>query len=178
AEEDRLMPHFHLTLQHGDDMILKRMKRRHSRADSIRFADTVRRLRPDVVFGADLIAGFPTESEAMFDNTLAIVDDCDLTHLHVFPFSPRPGTPAARMPQLDRAVVKERAARLRAKGEQVLAAHLAAEEGAARQVLVERNGVGRTEHYTPAEIDAGRPGEVIAARITGHSGRSLIAEAA
>ncbi|MEP2746257.1 MAG: tRNA (N(6)-L-threonylcarbamoyladenosine(37)-C(2))-methylthiotransferase MtaB [Bauldia litoralis] len=178
AEEDRLMPHFHLSLQHGDDMILKRMKRRHSRADSIRFADTVRRLRPDVVFGADLIAGFPTESEAMFDNTLAIVDDCDLTHLHVFPFSPRPGTPAARMPQLDRAVVKERAARLRAKGEQVLAAHLAAEEGAARQVLVERNGVGRTEHYTPAEIDAGRPGEVIAARITGHSGRSLIAEAA
>ncbi|MEP2121332.1 tRNA (N(6)-L-threonylcarbamoyladenosine(37)-C(2))-methylthiotransferase MtaB, partial [Bauldia litoralis] len=100
AEEDRLMPHFHLSLQHGDDMILKRMKRRHSRADSIRFADTVRRLRPDVVFGADLIAGFPTESEAMFDNTLAIVDDCDLTHLHVFPFSPRPGTPAARMPQL------------------------------------------------------------------------------
>ncbi|MEQ8697181.1 MAG: tRNA (N(6)-L-threonylcarbamoyladenosine(37)-C(2))-methylthiotransferase MtaB [Bauldia litoralis] len=178
AEEDRLMPHFHLSLQHGDDMILKRMKRRHSRADSIRFADTVRRLRPDVVFGADLIAGFPTESEAMFDNTLAIVDDCDLTHLHVFPFSPRPGTPAARMPQLDRAVVKERAARLRAKGEQVLAAHLAAEEGAARRVLVERNGVGRTEHYTPAEIDAGRPGEVIAARITGHSGRSLIAEAA
>jgi threonylcarbamoyladenosine tRNA methylthiotransferase MtaB len=176
AEEERLMPHLHLSLQHGDDMILKRMKRRHSRADAIRFAETVRRLRPDVVLGADLIAGFPTETDAMFDNTLSIVDACGLTHLHVFPFSPRPGTPAARMPQLDRPLVKERAARLRRKGETALAAHLAAEEGAARHVLIEREGLGRTEHFTPAEIRAGRPGEIIAARITGRTGRALIAE--
>ncbi|MCB1494486.1 MAG: tRNA (N(6)-L-threonylcarbamoyladenosine(37)-C(2))-methylthiotransferase MtaB [Bauldia sp.] len=178
AEEGRLMPHLHLSLQHGDDMILKRMKRRHSRDDAIRFAEEVRRLRPDVVFGADLIAGFPTEDEAMFDNTLAIVDDCGLTHLHVFPFSPRPGTPAARMPQVDRSLVKERAARLREKGDAALAAHLRAEEGAARRVLVERRGLGRTEHFTPAEIAGGLPGEVIAARITGRTARALIAEAA
>ena len=111
------MPHLHLSLQSGDDMILKRMKRRHARADAIRFTDTVRRLRPDMVFGADLIAGFPTETEAMFASSLSIVEACGLTHLHVFPFSPRPGTPAARMPQLERRLVKERAARLRAAGE-------------------------------------------------------------
>ena len=175
AEEERLMPHLHLSLQHGDDMILKRMKRRHLRADSVRFAETVRRLRPDVVFGADLIAGFPTETEAMFEQSLSIVDDCDLTHLHVFPFSARPGTPAARMPQLDRGIVKERAQRLRAKGAAALAAHLAAEQGATRRVLVERNGRGRTEHFTEASIDAGTPGAIVAARITGRSGNALIA---
>ena len=177
AEEERLMPHFHLSLQHGDDMILKRMKRRHLRADAIRFADEVRRLRPDVVFGADLIAGFPTESEAMFAQSLSVVDACGLTHLHVFPFSPRPGTPAARMPQVDGTLIKERAARLRQKGEAALAAHLAAEQGATRHVLVERGGVGRTEHFTEVAIDAGEPGAIVPARITGHTARALLATA-
>ena len=174
AEEERLMPHLHLSLQHGDDLILKRMKRRHLRGDAIRFAEEVRRRRPDVVFGADLIAGFPTETDAMFENTLAIVDDCGLTRLHVFPFSARPGTPAARMPQLDRGLVKERAERLRAAGEAALARHLAAEEGAVRSVLVEGNGLGRTEHFTEAEID-GAAGAIVAARITGRTARALIA---
>ena len=177
AGEERLMPHLHLSLQHGDDMILKRMKRRHLRADSIRFANEVRRLRPDVVFGADLIAGFPTEDEAMFANSLAIVDDCGLSHLHVFPFSPRPGTPAARMPQLDGTLIKERARRLREKGEAALAAHLAAEQGATRQVLVETDGIGRTEHFTQVTIDAGAPGAIVPARITGRTARSLVATA-
>ena len=172
------MPHLHLSLQHGADLILKRMKRRHLRADALRFVETVRRLRPDVVFGADLIAGFPTEDEATFAETLSIVDDAGLTFLHVFPFSPRPGTPAARMPQVDRAAVKERAARLRAAGDAALARHLAAERGALRQVLVEAEGLGRTEHFTPAEIGIGRPGEVVAARVTGHTARALLAEAA
>ncbi len=178
AEEERLMPHLHLSLQSGDDMILKRMKRRHSRADSIRFAEDVRQRRPDVVFGADLIAGFPTETEEMFTNSLSIIDACGLTHLHVFPFSPRPGTPAARMPQLDRTIVKERAARLRAKGNTAFAAHLASEHGAQRKVLIERDGIGRTEHFTLAEIVGPRPGEVVAARITGNTSRTLLAEAA
>ena len=177
AEEERLMPHLHLSLQHGDDMILKRMKRRHSRADALRFVTEVRRLRPDVVFGADLIAGFPTETEAMFENTLSIVAEAALTHLHVFPFSPRPGTPAARMPQVDRALVKERAARLRAAGDAALAAHLAAERDAVRHVLVEQNGLGRTEHFTLTEIDAGAPGEIVPARVTGRTARTLVATA-
>jgi threonylcarbamoyladenosine tRNA methylthiotransferase MtaB len=175
AEEERLMPHLHLSLQAGDDMVLKRMKRRHLRADAIRFTDTIRRLRPEVVFGADIIAGFPTETEAMFGNSLAIVEECGLTHLHVFPFSPRPGTPAARMPQVDRGIVKERAARLRAAGEKALDARLTAETGATRRVLVERDGLGRTEHFLIAEI-AGTPGEVVSARITGRTGRGLVAE--
>jgi threonylcarbamoyladenosine tRNA methylthiotransferase MtaB len=177
AEEKRLMPHLHLSLQHGDDMILKRMKRRHLRADAVRFVETVRRLRPDVVFGADIIAGFPTETEAMFENSFSIVDDCGLTHLHVFPFSARPGTPAARMPQLDRGLIKERAGRLREKGAAAFARHLAAEQGTTRRVLVETGGVGRTEHFTPAEID-GAPGSIVTARITGRNSRALIAEAA
>ncbi|AXS42263.1 tRNA (N(6)-L-threonylcarbamoyladenosine(37)-C(2))-methylthiotransferase MtaB [Breoghania sp. L-A4] len=178
AEEERLMPHFHLSLQAGDDMILKRMKRRHLRADTIRFCDEVRRLRPDVIFGADIIAGFPTETEAMFDNTLSIVDECGLTHLHVFPFSPREGTPAARMPQLARPLVKQRAARLRAKGEKTLARHLASEVGLTRRLLIELNGLGRTEQFTPTEIANGEPGTIVSARITGHSQRRLLAEAA
>ena len=177
AEEERLMPHLHLSLQHGDDMILKRMKRRHLRADAVRFTAHVRHLRPDVVFGADLIAGFPTESEAMFENALSVVDDCGLTHLHVFPFSPRPGTPAARMPQLDRALVRERAQCLRQKGDMALAAHLAAEQGATRRVLVERGGRGRTEHFIATAIDAGTPGAIVAARITGRTGSTLLATA-
>jgi threonylcarbamoyladenosine tRNA methylthiotransferase MtaB len=174
ADEPRLMPHFHLSLQHGDDLILKRMKRRHDRADAIRFTDTVRRLRPDVAFSADIIAGFPTESEAMFDNSLAIVDDCGLGTLHVFPFSPRPGTPAAHMPQVPAAVVKERAARLRDKAATAYAAHLAREQGTVRRLLVENGGVGRTEQFTPAEIDAA-PGTLVDARITGRTARGLIA---
>ncbi len=178
AEEERLMPHLHLSLQHGDDLILKRMKRRHLRADALRFVETVRRLRPDVVFGADLIAGFPTEDEAMFARSLSIVAEAGLTFLHVFPFSPRPGTPAARMPQVDRTAVKERAARLRAAGAAALARHLAAERGATRRVLVEQEGIGRTEHFTPAEIGFGRPGEIVSARVTGHTARALLAEAA
>jgi threonylcarbamoyladenosine tRNA methylthiotransferase MtaB len=177
ANEPRLMPHFHLSLQHGDDIILKRMKRRHLRADAVRFAETVRRLRPDVVFGADLIAGFPTETEAMFGRSLSIVEECGLTHVHVFPFSPRPGPPAARMPQVDRALVRERAERLRAAGNAAFSGRLAAEQGATRRILVERGGTGRTEHFMPAVI-AGTPGTVVAARITGATGRALLAEAA
>jgi threonylcarbamoyladenosine tRNA methylthiotransferase MtaB len=175
AEEERLMPHLHLSLQSGDDMILKRMKRRHLRADSIRFTEEARRLRPDIVFGADIIAGFPTETEAMFENSLAIIDECGLTHLHVFPFSPRPGTPASRMPQLDRGLIKERAARLREKGARAFADHLAAEHGATRRVLVESGGLGRTEHFTLAEIGSGAPGEIVQARITGATSRALVA---
>nr|WP_244314423.1 MULTISPECIES: tRNA (N(6)-L-threonylcarbamoyladenosine(37)-C(2))-methylthiotransferase MtaB [unclassified Pannonibacter] len=174
AEDERLMPHFHLSLQAGDDMILKRMKRRHLRADSIRFCEEVRAMRPDVVFGADIIAGFPTETEEMFANTLAIVDDCGLTHLHVFPFSPRPGTPAARMPQLGKAVIKERAARLRAKGEAVLAAHLGSEVGRLRPILMEREGLGRTEQFTQVEVEGGEAGQILQTRITGHTGRHLL----
>lgn len=176
AEDERLMPHFHLSLQAGDDMILKRMKRRHLRVDTIRFCEDVRRMRPDVVFGADIIAGFPTESEEMFSNSLRIVDECGLTHLHVFPFSPRPGTPAARMPQLPRQIVKERGARLRAKGETVLATHLTAEVGKIRPILIEREGLGRTEQFTQTEISGGRPGDIIPVRISGHTGRHLLGD--
>ena len=175
AEEERLMPHLHLSLQHGDDLMLKRMKRRHSRADAVRFTEEVRRLRPDVVFGADIIAGFPTETEAAFAASLSIVDDCRLTHLHVFPYSPRPGTPAARMPQVNGAVIRERAARLRARGEAAYAAHLLSEVGATRRLLVENGGVGRTEQFTLAEIDGPRPGTIVTARITGRTRRGLVA---
>jgi threonylcarbamoyladenosine tRNA methylthiotransferase MtaB len=176
AEEERLMPHLHLSLQAGDDLILKRMKRRHLRGDAIRFCAEVRRRRPDVVFGADLIAGFPTESEAAFRNTLDLVDACGLTHLHVFPFSPRPGTPAARMPQLGRAVAKERAARLREKGETALRRHLAAEVGRRRAALVESAEIGRTEGFTPVRLRRpAAPGTVEPVTIIGHDGRHLIA---
>jgi threonylcarbamoyladenosine tRNA methylthiotransferase MtaB len=178
GEEERLMPHLHLSLQSGDDMILKRMKRRHLRADTLRFVEDARRLRPELVFGADIIAGFPTETEEMFSRSLSIVDEAGLTHVHVFPFSPRPGTPAARMPQLDRAIVKERAARLRDKGASALSAHLASEQGAIRRVLVERGGGGHTEHFTPVRIAAGSPGDILAARIVGNTPRALLAEAA
>jgi threonylcarbamoyladenosine tRNA methylthiotransferase MtaB len=176
ANEPRLMPHLHLSLQAGDDLILKRMKRRHLRADAIAFCEEVRRLRPDMVFGADIIAGFPTEDEAMFARSLAIVDECGLTHLHVFPFSPRPGTPASRMPQLPRDVVKDRARRLRAKGEEALLRHLAAEVGARRQVLVESDRLGRTEGFTPVRFDeAVAAGEIRTVTIAGHDGRELLA---
>ncbi len=175
AEEERLMPHLHLSLQAGDDLILKRMKRRHLRADAIRFCAEAERLRPGIVFGADLIAGFPTETEAQFRNSLGLVDDCGLTFLHVFPFSPRAGTPAARMPQLGRGIAKERARRLREKGETALRRHLANEIGRRRKVLVERGG-GRTEHYAEVRLDkVSEPGTIQDVFIAGHDGRRLLA---
>nr|WIE92396.1 tRNA (N(6)-L-threonylcarbamoyladenosine(37)-C(2))-methylthiotransferase MtaB [Mesorhizobium sp. WSM4875] len=175
ATEPRLMPHLHLSLQSGDDMILKRMKRRHLRDQSIRFCEDVRQLRPGIVFGADIIAGFPTETEAMFKNSEKIVEECGLTHLHVFPFSPRESTPAARMPQLRREVVKERAARLRAAGEAAYRRHLAALAGTRQSILIERDGLGRTEGFTLAAIGVGQPGEIVEAVVTGHDGARLIA---
>jgi len=177
AEEERLMPHLHLSMQAGDDMILKRMKRRHSRADAERFCAQARRLRPDVVFGADLIAGFPTETDDMFDNSLRLVDDCGLTYLHVFPFSPRAGTPAARMPQLGRSVVKERAARLREKGARALSGFLAAQEGAHVEVLMEREGLGRTPQFAEINLTNVLPaGVLVNARVRGHDGQRLSGE--
>jgi threonylcarbamoyladenosine tRNA methylthiotransferase MtaB len=176
GNDSRLMPHLHLSLQAGDDLILKRMKRRHLRADAIAFCDQVRRLRPDVVFGGDLIAGFPTETEAMFVRSLDLVDDCGLTHLHVFPFSPRPGTPAARMPLLGREAVKERARRLREKGAAALRAHLDAQIGARRRVLSESHDVGRTEHFTQVRLKAPvEPGTILDLTVAGHDGRQLLA---
>ena len=176
ANEPRLMPHVHLSLQSGDDLILKRMKRRHTRADAISFCERVRRLRPDVVFGADIIAGFPTETEAMFARSLDLVDGCGLTQLHVFPFSPRPGTPAARMPQVDRAVVKERARRLREKGEIALRDHLDREVGSRRRVLVESRALGRTEQFVPVRLAAPlEPGVILDLAIKAHDGRQLLA---
>ena len=176
ANEPRLMPHVHLSLQSGDDLILKRMKRRHTCADAISFCERVRRLRPDVVFGADIIAGFPTETEAMFARSLDLVDGCGLTQLHVFPFSPRPGTPAARMPQVDRAVVKERARRLREKGEIALRDHLDREVGSHRRVLVESRAIGRTEQFVPVRLAAPlEPGVILDLAIKAHDGRQLLA---
>jgi len=176
ANEQRLMPHLHLSLQAGDDLVLKRMKRRHSRQDAIEFCRQVRRLRPDVAFGADIIAGFPTESEAMFARSLDLIDECGLTQLHVFPFSPRPGTPAARMPQVDRTVVKERARRLREKGEAALASHLDGEIGARRRVLAESHALGRTEQFLAVRLNAPvEPGVILDLDIAAHDGRQLLA---
>jgi threonylcarbamoyladenosine tRNA methylthiotransferase MtaB len=178
AEEPRLMPHLHLSLQAGDDMILKRMKRRHSRADALRLVAEVRAARPDVAFGADLIAGFPTETEAMFENTLALVDQAALAFLHVFPFSPRPGTPAARMPQLPKTVVKARAARLRAAGDAALARHLDRQVGRTVTALVERPGVARAADFTEIAFEgAGAPGEIVTLAVTDHDGQRARARA-
>jgi threonylcarbamoyladenosine tRNA methylthiotransferase MtaB len=175
ANEPRLMPHLHLSLQAGDDLILKRMKRRHSRADAIGFCNKVRSLRPDVAFGADIIAGFPTETEAMFARSLDLVDECGLTQLHVFPFSARPGTPAARMPQVNRDIVKERARALREKGEAALARYLDAQVGARRRVLTERGGIGRTEQFLAVRLAAPvEPGVFLDLTIGGHDGRQLL----
>jgi len=173
ADDARLMPHLHLSLQSGDDLILKRMKRRHSRQDAIDFCEQVRRLRPDIAFGADIIAGFPTETEEMFERSLDLVGECDLTFLHVFPYSPRPGTPAAKMPQVVSATIKERAKRLRAAGEAALRKRLAAEVGAVRDVLIERATSGRTEHYLPVAISGETPGTVRRLAIAGHDGARL-----
>ncbi|HTC82926.1 MAG TPA: tRNA (N(6)-L-threonylcarbamoyladenosine(37)-C(2))-methylthiotransferase MtaB [Rhizomicrobium sp.] len=173
AAEERLMPHFHLSAQSGDDLILKRMKRRHARADVIGFCETVRRLRPETAFAADLIAGFPTESEAMFENSLKLVDDAGLSRLHVFPYSPRPETPAAKMPQLPRAIIKDRAARLRQKGEAALQARLDGMKGSRHMVLAERGGIGRTPCFTPVEIGEVAYGTFLPVATTGRHGEHL-----
>ena len=173
AEDTRLMPHLHLSLQSGDDLILKRMKRRHSRKDAIDFCAQVRRLRPDIAFGADIIAGFPTETEEMFSRSQDLVEECDLTFLHVFPYSKRPGTPAARMPQVAGEKIKERARRLRASGEAALRRRLASEIGATRQVLIESDRQGRTEHFLPVAISGETPGAVQELAIAGHDGARL-----
>jgi threonylcarbamoyladenosine tRNA methylthiotransferase MtaB len=173
ADDERLMPHLHLSLQSGDDLILKRMKRRHSRDDAIQFCAQVRRLRPDIAFGADIIAGFPTETEEMFARSKDLVEACGLTFLHVFPYSPRPGTPAARMPQVSGEVIKQRAKRLRATGEAALQKRLASEIGATRQVLIESATQGRTEHFMPVAIAGQTPGAVRTLAITGNDGARL-----
>ena len=175
GSDARLMPHLHLSLQAGDDIILKRMKRRHSRAAAIAFCEQVRRLRPDVAFGGDIIAGFPTETEEMFSRSLDLVDECGLTQLHVFPFSPRPGTPAERMPQIAGDVVRERARRLRAKGEAALRRHLDGEIGAQRRVLTERGGIARTPQFTPVRLAAPvEHGLMLDVAVAGHDGRQLL----
>jgi threonylcarbamoyladenosine tRNA methylthiotransferase MtaB len=179
AEEERLMPHFHLSVQSGDDLILKRMKRRHSRAHTIEFCETVRRLRPGAAFGADFITGFPTESEEMFENSIKLVDEAGLSQLHVFPFSPRKGTPAARMPQLGRDVAKARGARLRAKGEAALKARFEAILGQIRTVLVEKPGFGHSECFAPVAFDGpAAPGSIVPVLITGADGVRLMGKAA
>ncbi|MCU4651653.1 tRNA (N(6)-L-threonylcarbamoyladenosine(37)-C(2))-methylthiotransferase MtaB [Roseibacterium sp. SDUM158016] len=176
ATEPRLMPHLHLSLQHGDDLILKRMKRRHLRDDAIAFCDEARALRPDITFGADIIAGFPTETEAAFANSLRLVEECGLTWLHVFPYSPRPGTPAARMPQVDGTAIRERAAHLRAAGERAVAAHLGAQVGRTHAVLMESARMGRTEQFAEVLFDTDQPeGRIVSARITGQREGRLLA---
>ncbi|MDL2399593.1 tRNA (N(6)-L-threonylcarbamoyladenosine(37)-C(2))-methylthiotransferase MtaB [Rhizobium mayense] len=173
ADEPRFMPHLHLSLQHGDDMILKRMKRRHSRTDAISFVEDVRRLRPEMSFGADMIAGFPTETEAMFENAANLAEEVGIAHLHVFPYSPRPGTPAARMPQLDRALIKERAARLRLAGQKLHQSHLDTMVGTRQWLLVENNGLAHTENFTLVAAPGLRPRDLVQVVITGHNGRHL-----
>ncbi len=174
ADDQRLMPHLHLSLQSGDDMILKRMKRRHSRRDAVRFCAQLRRLRPDIAVGADIIAGFPTETEAMFARSRDLVEECGLTFLHVFPYSSRPGTPASRMPQVRGDVVKDRASRLRETGEAALRRRLAAETGSTRQVLIESASQGRTEHFIPVAISGDVPGAVRTLVMKGQDGARLI----
>ncbi|MFN3661543.1 tRNA (N(6)-L-threonylcarbamoyladenosine(37)-C(2))-methylthiotransferase MtaB [Yoonia sp.] len=176
ATEPRLMPHLHLSLQHGDDLILKRMKRRHLRDDAIRFCEQARALRPDMTFGADIIAGFPTETEAMFANSLALVRECDLTWLHVFPYSARAGTPAARMPAVNGKAIKDRAARLRAAGDTQVSAHLAAQIGKTHHILMESPRMGRTEQFTEVTFASDQPeSRIVTARITGAADNHLTA---
>jgi threonylcarbamoyladenosine tRNA methylthiotransferase MtaB len=177
ATEPRLMPHLHLSLQHGDDMILKRMARRHLRDDAIRFAEEARKLRPEMTFGADIIAGFPTETEAHFDNSLKLVTDCDLTWLHVFPYSKREGTPAAKIPkQVDGRTIKERAARLRAAGDAQVQKHLATQVGQTHRILMENRHMGRTEQFTEVTFEIPQEeGQIVTAVITGARGMQLTA---
>ena len=176
ATEPRLMPHLHLSLQAGDDMILKRMKRRHLRDDAIAFCEEAKRLRPDMTYGADIIAGFPTETDAMFENSLKLVEECDLTWLHVFPYSPRNGTPAARMPAVNGKIIKERAAQLRAVGERQVSAHLDQQVGKTHHILMENSKMGRTEQFTEVRFETDQPeGQIVTVQIIGQSGTQLTA---
>ncbi|MEO9685681.1 MAG: tRNA (N(6)-L-threonylcarbamoyladenosine(37)-C(2))-methylthiotransferase MtaB [Tateyamaria sp.] len=176
ATEPRLMPHLHLSLQHGDNLILKRMKRRHNRDDAIEFAQEARRLRPDMTFGADIIAGFPTETQEHFQNSLALVKECDLTWLHIFPYSPRPGTPAARMPQVNGKEIKDRAAKLRAAGDAQVINHHAAQVGRTHNILMENPHMGRTEQFAEVHFDTEQPeGQIVTTRIAGIKDGQLIA---
>ena len=176
ATEPRLMPHLHLSLQAGDDMILKRMKRRHQRDDAIRFCEDARKLRPDMTYGADIIAGFPTETDAMFENSLKLITDCDLTWLHVFPYSPRPGTPAAKMPAVNGRAIKDRATRLRAAGDVQVAKHLSAQIGKTHAILMENPRMGRTAQFTEVTFETDQPeSQIVTARITGQDKQNLIA---
>ena len=176
ATEPRLMPHLHLSLQAGDDMILKRMKRRHLRDDAIRFCEEARKLRPDMTYGADIIAGFPTETEEMFANSLKLVEECDLTWLHVFPYSKREGTPAAKIPsQINGKIIKDRAARLRAAGDAQVARHLAAQQGRAHRVLMESPRMGRTEQFTEVSFETDQTeGQIVETVIRGQQGHQLL----
>ena len=179
VSEQRLLPHLHLSLQAGDDLILKRMKRRHSREDAIRFCSMLREKRPEFAFGADLIAGFPTETTEMFENSVALIRECGLTFLHVFPYSPRKGTPAARMPQVDKAIIKQRAARLREVGNLALASHLQGFVGTTQRVLAERGKMARLDDFTPVSIrgeEASMPvsGSILTLAISGHDGQRLV----
>jgi len=174
--DERIAPHLHLSLQAGDNMILKRMKRRHSREDAIALCSRLKTARPDIAFGADLIAGFPTETDEMFENSLKLVDECDLAYLHVFPFSPRPSTPAARMPQSGRAIAKARAARLRARGDEALKKHLTGMVDTVQAVLVEKPGIARAPNFAVVKFNdttPARPGAIIPMIMTGHNGREL-----
>lgn len=176
ATEPSLMPHLHLSLQAGDDMILKRMKRRHLRDDAIAFCEEAKRLRPDMTYGADIIAGFPTETDAMFENSLKLVEECDLTWLHVFPYSPRKGTPAARMPAVNGKIIKERASQLRAIGERQVSAHLEKQVGKTHHILMENSKMGRTEQFTEVRFETDqKEGQIVAAQIIGQSGTQLTA---
>ncbi|MBT6305073.1 MAG: radical SAM protein, partial [Rhodospirillaceae bacterium] len=176
ANETRLMPHLHLSLQSGDNMILKRMKRRHLRDDAIKFCETVKKLRPEITFGADIIAGFPTETDKMFDNSLKLVKECNLTWLHVFPYSPRVGTPAARMPQVNKLTIKNRAAELRALGKNQLEKHLKTEIGQTHHILMETPHVGRTEQFTEVQLTIEQnPGQIVKKTVIGFEGTKLIA---
>jgi threonylcarbamoyladenosine tRNA methylthiotransferase MtaB len=174
ASDDRLMPHLHLSLQSGDDLLLKRMKRRHSRQQAIDFCELVRRLRPDITLGADIIAGFPTETDEMFTRSLDLVEECGLTFLHVFPYSSRPGTPASRMPHVEGSLIRERARRLRTAGEAALRRRLQSEVGMTREVLIESTTQGRTEHFLPVAIDGEVPGTVKRLAIRGSDGARLL----
>ncbi|MDE1156772.1 MAG: tRNA (N(6)-L-threonylcarbamoyladenosine(37)-C(2))-methylthiotransferase MtaB [Neorhizobium sp.] len=173
ADEPRFMPHLHLSLQHGDDMILKRMKRRHNRVEALAFTEQARRLRPDIAFGADMIAGFPTETDEMFENAATLAEEAGISYLHVFPYSPRPGTPAARMPQVDRGLVKERAARLRARGEALLVSHLDRMIGTEQSVIIENNGMAHTENFSLVAAPGLIPRALQRVMITGHNGKHL-----
>ncbi|MEL6694011.1 MAG: radical SAM protein, partial [Pseudomonadota bacterium] len=177
--DPRIAPFMHLSLQHGDNLMLKRMKRRHSREQAIELSERLRAIRPDMAIGADIIAGFPTETEAAFENSLRLIEECEIAFLHAFPYSPRPGTPAARMPQLEKALIKERAARLRAAGAAALVKHLDARLGWETEVLVERGNQGRLPDFTPVRFDevSGEAGRPVPARIIGHDKTRLEAVA-